>query len=58
MMPSNTDISLPSDNTAAFLIDFIENTQVLLAAINDTVVVAGYNSDENVEEILHASVEK
>ena len=58
MMPSDTNISLPSDNTAAFLMDFIENTQVLLAAINDLVVVAGYDGDDNVEEILHASAEK
>ena len=58
MMPSNTDISLPSDNTAAFLIDFIEDTQALLAAINDPVVVAGYESDDNVKEILHVAAEK
>ena len=58
MMPSNTNISLPSDNTAAFLMDFIEYTQALLAAINDPVVVAGYESDDNVEEILHAAAEK
>ena len=58
MMPSNTDILLPSDNTAEFLMDFIEDPQALLAAINDPVVVAGYESDDNVEEIIHAAAEK
>ena len=58
MMPSNTDISLPSDNTAEFLVDFIEDPQALLAAISDPVVVAGYESDDNVEEIIHAAAEK
>ena len=58
MMPSDTDILLPSDNTAAFLMDFIEDTQALLAAINDPVLVAGYESDNNAEEIIHAAVEK
>ena len=57
-MPSNTDIFLPSDNTAAFWMEFIEDPQALLEAINDTVVVAGYESDGNVEEILHAAAEK
>ena len=38
--------------------DFIEDPQALLAAINDPVVVAGYESDGNVEEILHAAAEK
>ena len=57
-MPSNTDILLPSDNTAAFLMEFIEDTQALFAAINDPIVVAGYKSDDNVEEILHAAAEK
>ena len=58
MMPSNTDISLPSDNTAEFLMDFIEDLQALLAAISNPVVVADYESDDNVEEILHAAAEK
>ena len=58
MMPSNTDISLPSDNTAEFLMDFIEDPQALLSSINDPVLVAGYESDDNVEEILHAAAEK
>ena len=38
--------------------DFIEDPQALLAEINDPVVVAGYDSDRNVEEILHAAAKK
>ena len=38
--------------------DFIEDPQALLAAINNPGVVAGYKSDDNVEEILHAAAEK
>ena len=58
VMPSNTNILLSSGSTAAFLMDFIEDPQALLAAINDPVVVAGYKSDDNVGEILHASAGK
>ena len=58
VMPSNTDISLPLDNTEAFLIDFIEDLQAILAATNDPVVVAGYESNGNVEEILHEAAGK
>ena len=58
MVPSNTDISLPSDNTAAFLMDFIEDPKALLAAINYPGVLAGYECDKNLEEILHAASEK
>ena len=58
MMPSDTEILLPSKNTAEFLMDFIEDLQALLAAINNPVVVAVYESDDNVEEILHTAAEK
>ena len=50
-MPSSPGISLPSDNTAAFstlLMDLIEDLPALLASIKDPVVVAGYESDDNV----------
>ena len=33
MMPSNTNILLTSDNTAAFLMEFIGDPQALLAEI-------------------------
>ena len=55
VMPSNANILLPSNNTAAFLMDFIEDPQALLAVINDPVVVASYESDDNMEEILHVA---
>ena len=39
-------------------VSFFEDPQALLAAINDPVVVASYESDDNVEEIHHAAAEK
>ena len=61
VMPSNTGISLPSDNTATFstlLMDLIEDPPALIEAINDPVVVAGYEWNDNVEEILHTAAGK
>ena len=86
VMPSNTSIFLPSDNTTVFStlpMDLIEDPPGLLAEINDPVlslplhlvatvplaatngpselapvVVAGYKSDDNLEEILHAEAGK
>ena len=61
LMPSNTGILLPSDNTAEFstlLMDLIEDPPALLVEINNPVVVAVYESDENLEDILHAAAGK